>query len=134
MLSTCVSILIPLTLFSAPRQVTIELQRIPGKSLGFSIAGGRGSTPAYEDVDDSIFITKVAPGGVAEADGRLRLGDKLLSVSVSIVSAILNVYFLAISFASKCTGSDQNFTDGVAHIRTYVHCNTLFTYTRTPLY
>ena len=23
-----------------------------GQTLGFSIAGGRGSTPAYEDVDD----------------------------------------------------------------------------------
>ena len=67
---------------SPPLQVTIELVRIPGKSLGFSIAGGRGSTPAYEDVDDSIFITKLASGGVAKADGRLRLGDKLLSVSV----------------------------------------------------
>ncbi len=29
----------------------------------------------------SIYITKIAPGGIAEQDGRLRLGDKLLSVS-----------------------------------------------------
>ena len=35
-----------------------------------------------EDVDDSIFITKLASGGVAKADGCLQLGDKLLSVSV----------------------------------------------------
>ena len=32
-------------------QVTIELEKVPGRTLGFSIAGGRGSTPAYEDVD-----------------------------------------------------------------------------------
>ena len=51
-----------------------------GRSLGFSIAGGRGSMPAYEDVDDGVFITKIAVGGLAEADGRLRLGDRLLSV------------------------------------------------------
>ena len=81
-LSYCEHVCIALMPHPVFIQVTIELVRIPGKSLGFSIAGGRGSTPAYEDVDDSIFITKVAPGGVAKADGRLRLGDKLLSVSV----------------------------------------------------
>ena len=30
----------------------MELVKQPGKTLGFSIAGGRGSTPAYEDVDE----------------------------------------------------------------------------------
>ena len=33
-------------------QVVIELVKQPGRTLGFSIAGGRGSTPAYEDVDE----------------------------------------------------------------------------------
>ena len=33
----------------------------------------------------SIFVTKIAPGGLAEADGRLRLGDKLLQVSSHVV-------------------------------------------------
>ena len=33
-------------------QVILELVKEPGKTLGFSIAGGRGSTPAYEDVDE----------------------------------------------------------------------------------
>ena len=28
----------------------------------------------------SIFVTKIASGGLAEQDGRLRLGDKLLKV------------------------------------------------------
>ena len=28
-------------------------------------------------------MTKVAPGGLAEDDGRIHLGDKLLSVSLS---------------------------------------------------
>lgn len=32
----------------------MELFKQPGKTLGFSIAGGRGSTPAYEDVDEVI--------------------------------------------------------------------------------
>ena len=57
-----------------------------GRSLGFSIAGGRGSMPAYEDVDDGVFITKIAVGGLAEADGRLRLGDRLLSVGHLILN------------------------------------------------
>ena len=29
----------------------------------------------------SIFVTKIAPGGLAELDGRLRLGDKLVRVN-----------------------------------------------------
>jgi protein scribble len=62
-------------------EVAVELHKQADKGLGFSIAGGKGSTPAYEDVDESIFITKIAPGGIAESDGRLRLGDKLLSVN-----------------------------------------------------
>ena len=33
-------------------QVIIDLVKQPGRTLGFSIAGGRGSTPAYEDVDE----------------------------------------------------------------------------------
>ena len=32
----------------------MELIKENGKTLGFSIAGGRGSTPAYEDVDEVI--------------------------------------------------------------------------------
>ena len=32
--------------------VTIDIKKVAGRTLGFSIAGGRGSTPAYEDVDD----------------------------------------------------------------------------------
>lgn len=44
--------------------------------------------PAYEDVDDGVFITKIAVGGLAEADGRLRLGDRLLSVSLIIYNLI----------------------------------------------
>ncbi len=114
-------------------QVSIFLTKLPGRTLGFSIAGGRGSTPAYEDVDEvlyilviivnqvqfnkpnrhqiysisvshlrlswhlsqclyyllqSIFVTKIAPGGLAEQDGNLRLGDKLSKVNeVDMINA-----------------------------------------------
>ena len=34
-------------------QVTVDLYKDSGRGgFGFSIAGGRGSTPAYEDVDE----------------------------------------------------------------------------------
>ena len=33
----------------------MELVKQPGRTLGFSIAGGRGSTPAYEDVDEVAY-------------------------------------------------------------------------------
>lgn len=36
----------------------------------------------------SIFVTKIAPGGLAEQDGRLRLGDKLSRVNdVDMINA-----------------------------------------------
>ena len=35
----------------------------------------------------SIFITRIAQGGLAEQDGRLRLGDKLISVSKTRVQS-----------------------------------------------
>ena len=33
-------------------QVIVDLIKDPSRGLGFSIAGGKGSTPAYEDVDE----------------------------------------------------------------------------------
>lgn len=49
---------------------------LPG--LGFSIAGGRGN--AHVLGDDGIFITKIIPGGVAEEQGDLATGDRILEV------------------------------------------------------
>ncbi|XP_068737524.1 protein scribble homolog [Montipora capricornis] len=59
---------------------TITLKRGGEKGLGFSIAGGRGSTP-YKDGDPGVFISKIAEGGTAERDGRLQVGDKVLSIN-----------------------------------------------------
>ena len=39
-----------------PTQVAVELYKQLDRGLGFSIAGGKGSTPAYEDVDEVGFI------------------------------------------------------------------------------
>lgn len=48
--------------------------------LGFSIAGGQGN--AHVLGDDGIFITKIIPGGVAEEQGDLASGDRILEVSL----------------------------------------------------
>jgi C-terminal processing protease CtpA/Prc len=48
------------------------------RGLGFSIAGGRGN--AHVVGDDGIFVTKIIPGGVAEMQGDLATGDRILEV------------------------------------------------------
>ncbi|KAM3929325.1 protein scribble homolog isoform 4-T4 [Leptodactylus fuscus] len=50
------------------------------KGLGFSIAGGVGSTP-YRVGDTGIFISRIAEGGAAHRDGSLRVGDRVLSIN-----------------------------------------------------
>ena len=47
--------------------------------LGFSIAGGIGSQ--HIPGDDGIFITRIIPGGTAEIEGQLAVGDRLIAVS-----------------------------------------------------
>uniref|UniRef100_A0A8C8S2G2 Protein scribble homolog n=1 Tax=Pelusios castaneus TaxID=367368 RepID=A0A8C8S2G2_9SAUR len=58
------------------------------KGLGFSIAGGKGSTPyrAGDTVsqghgDGGIFISRIAEGGAAHQDGTLHVGDRVISIN-----------------------------------------------------
>ncbi|XP_053382330.1 protein scribble homolog isoform X4 [Mercenaria mercenaria] len=59
--------------------------------LGFSIAGGRGSVP-YKGNDNlhqsddpsrnrAIYISRIVEGGQAARDGKLQVGDKILSIN-----------------------------------------------------
>ncbi|XP_032455633.1 protein lap4 isoform X12 [Nasonia vitripennis] len=48
--------------------------------LGFSIAGGKGSPP-YKPNSDAIFISRITDGGVAQRDGKLCIGDKVVSIN-----------------------------------------------------
>ncbi|KAL6446022.1 hypothetical protein ACFW04_001000 [Cataglyphis niger] len=48
--------------------------------LGFSIAGGEGSPP-FKDNSDAIFISRITDGGVAQKDGKLLVGDKVISIN-----------------------------------------------------
>ncbi|XP_040397728.1 protein scribble homolog isoform X7 [Cygnus olor] len=50
------------------------------KGLGFSIAGGKGSTP-YRAGDTGIFIPRIAEGGAAHRDGILHVGDRVISIN-----------------------------------------------------
>ncbi|XP_049827592.1 protein lap4 isoform X14 [Schistocerca gregaria] len=48
--------------------------------LGFSIAGGKGSPP-YKDNSDAIYISRITEGGAAERDGKLMVGDRVMSIN-----------------------------------------------------
>ncbi|XP_034935999.1 protein lap4 isoform X7 [Chelonus insularis] len=48
--------------------------------LGFSIAGGKGSLP-FKDNTDAIFISRITDGGVAQKDGKLLVGDRVVSIN-----------------------------------------------------
>ncbi|XP_061615094.1 protein scribble homolog isoform X21 [Phyllopteryx taeniolatus] len=50
------------------------------RGLGFSIAGGKGSTP-YRTGDTGIYISRIAEGGAAHRDSTLRVGDRVISIN-----------------------------------------------------
>ncbi|XP_046742098.1 protein lap4 isoform X3 [Diprion similis] len=48
--------------------------------LGFSIAGGK-SSPPFKDNTDAIYISRITDGGVAQKDGKLMVGDRVISIN-----------------------------------------------------
>ncbi|GAA54094.1 discs large homolog 1-like protein [Clonorchis sinensis] len=62
-----------------PVVVEIVLSRGTKSGLGFSIAGGVGNETV--DGDTGIFVTKLTSGGVAETDGRIGIGDRIVQVN-----------------------------------------------------
>ncbi|XP_034718426.1 protein scribble homolog isoform X20 [Etheostoma cragini] len=50
------------------------------KGLGFSIAGGKGSTP-YRTADTAIYISRIAEGGAAHRDSTLHVGDRVIFIN-----------------------------------------------------
>jgi len=50
------------------KELELVLVRDAGQPFGLNIAGGLGSSP-FVDNDQSIFISKVVPGGLADATG-----------------------------------------------------------------
>ncbi|KAI0216998.1 Scribble [Lamellibrachia satsuma] len=64
--------------------ITITIRRNMN-GLGFSIAGGRGSTP-YKDEEtsktiNSIYISRITEGGAADLDGNMQVGDRIISIN-----------------------------------------------------
>lgn len=60
-------------------QVNTTLIR-DSRGLGFSIAGGKGS-PSFKTDSDSIYISRITEGGVAHKDGKLMVGDRVVSIN-----------------------------------------------------
>ena len=67
----------------------------PVTGLGFSIAGGKGN--AHVLGDDGIFVTKIIPGGVAENQGDLATGDRILEVGVYMYTMYTHVCTMYVS-------------------------------------
>ncbi|XP_008394840.1 protein scribble homolog isoform X22 [Poecilia reticulata] len=65
---------------SGPRQRFSTCLIRNDKGLGFSIAGGKGSTP-YRTGDTGIYISRIAEGGAAHKDSMLRVGDRVISIN-----------------------------------------------------
>lgn len=82
-------------------ETVLEILLIKGaKGLGFSIAGGRGNQ--HIAGDDGIFITKIIEGGAAHLDGRLAVGDRLISVRASLLFDCSYQVFLLYSTSNYC--------------------------------
>ncbi|XP_071385495.1 tyrosine-protein phosphatase non-receptor type 13 isoform X1 [Centroberyx affinis] len=70
----CLSTLCPLE----EEIIKLELEKPPSGGLGFSVIGG----------ERGIFVKSVTPGGVAEASGKLQVGDRLLKVNEELMTGV----------------------------------------------
>ncbi|KAJ8014061.1 hypothetical protein DPEC_G00036340 [Dallia pectoralis] len=57
------------------QQMSVELRKV-NSSLGISVAGGVSTCVRF----GGIYIKSLVPGGAAEQDGRIQIGDRLLGV------------------------------------------------------
>ncbi|XP_063075915.1 multiple PDZ domain protein [Engraulis encrasicolus] len=60
--------------------ITVELKPSTAHGLGLGVAGKRD--------EKGVFVSELVNGGVAETDGRLMLGDKMLSINGEDVRAL----------------------------------------------
>lgn len=80
----------------------LEIELLKGnKGLGFSIAGGIGNQ--HIPGDNGIYVTKIMDGGAAQVDGRLAVGDKLIAVKNTLVSAMHSI----LEFMPVLRGADR---------------------------
>ncbi|XP_029288951.1 multiple PDZ domain protein isoform X2 [Cottoperca gobio] len=74
---------------------SLELRPQPGEGLGFTTVG--------KSNDTGIFVSDVIRGGVADLDGRLLLGDQILSINGDDVRAASQEY--AHKVLQSCSGA-----------------------------
>ncbi|KAL1282459.1 hypothetical protein QQF64_001262, partial [Cirrhinus molitorella] len=74
---------------------SVELNLKTGQGLGLRIVGKRNDT--------GIFVSEITRGGAADLDGRLLLGDQILSVNGEDIRAASEDY--ASALLQRCTGS-----------------------------
>lgn len=46
----------------------------------FSIAGGKGHTSSFVDGSDGVYISRLTEGGIAQRDGKIQVGDRIVAV------------------------------------------------------
>ncbi|CAH1247149.1 PTPN13 [Branchiostoma lanceolatum] len=75
--------------------IRLELEKPSGGGLGFSLVGGEkgGST--------GIFIKTITPGSVADKDGRMKVGDRLLQINGESLIGLSHSKAVAILRKSK---------------------------------
>lgn len=64
----------------------VEFMKPEGGGLGFALIGGTNGS--------MLRVKEICSGGVAEQDGRLRVGDILLEVTTSHTSCLKMIYYL----------------------------------------
>ncbi|RXN25559.1 multiple PDZ domain -like protein [Labeo rohita] len=74
---------------------SVELMLKTGQGLGLRIVGKRNDT--------GIFVSEITRGGAADLDGRLLLGDQILSVNGEDIRAASQDY--ASALLQRCSGS-----------------------------
>ncbi|XP_043835378.1 multiple PDZ domain protein isoform X3 [Dromiciops gliroides] len=78
---------------------TVEIKKGPADSLGISIAGGVGSPLG----DVPIFIAMMHPNGVAAQTQKLRVGDRIVSISGTSTEGM--THSQAVSLLKNASGS-----------------------------
>ncbi|KAM4583716.1 multiple PDZ domain protein-like isoform 2-T2 [Odontesthes bonariensis] len=74
---------------------SLELRPRPGEGLGFTTVG--------KSNDTGIFVSDIIRGGVADSDGRLLLGDQILSINAEDVRAATQEH--AQKLLQSCSGA-----------------------------
>jgi len=113
---------------SAGKEVDIELIRGPD-GLGFTIVGGYGSPHG----NLPIFVKSVSTVGAAAVDGRLKRGDRIVSVNGELVCCLPEIHCTCDSAAAASEEAWSKITtvNGAFFKKNPTHCAIVITVKRT---